>query len=229
MDCGEVFTAVRSNAKRCPTCGHRHSVKVVEAKRPPRARVKNPGVGKGHYPRESKTKNVCRRCFTAFFALRSDAKWCPSCRTIVDADRSKRHEALTRKPCPDCGVAITRKSARCRDCDSQYRLGKKVGEESPSWKGGRTESKGYVWLRVTMPDGKRKYRQEHILAWEAVNGPVPPRWDVHHLNGVKDDNRPENLQAMSKSDHHSSKGLVPYEERIRHLEDRLVANGLTRE
>ena len=54
---------------------------------------------------------------------------------------------------------------------------------------------------------KRGYVKEHILVWEATHGkPLPHGWVIHHLNGVKNDNRPENLEAMPNGNHCS--GLV---------------------
>jgi hypothetical protein len=103
-------------------------------------------------------------------------------------------------------------------------LGTVRGENNGNWKGGVTESRGYRLIRK--PRGKSAYTFEHIAVWEEANGPVPKGWDVHHLNGIKDDNRLENLLAQSASDHHSNKGLHPYEERIRQLEQRLSDAGL---
>jgi hypothetical protein len=41
----------------------------------------------------------------------------------------------------------------------------------------------------------------HRVVYEAVNGPIPDGWHVHHINGDKGDNRPENLAAMPAFNH----------------------------
>lgn len=41
----------------------------------------------------------------------------------------------------------------------------------------------------------------HRYVWIKENGPIPDGWDVHHINGIKSDNRIENLECLSKSDH----------------------------
>ena len=66
------------------------------------------------------------------------------------------------------------------------------------WKGGRSKHKaGYVMLRI--PDhpraGTSGYVFEHILVMERVLGRyVLPDESVHHRNGVRHDNRAENLE-----------------------------------
>ena len=84
------------------------------------------------------------------------------------------------------------------------------------WKGGQTNhAAGYRMVRV---DGS--YVMEHRYVWERAHGPIPARWQVHHLNGVKNDNRLENIVAMSASEHHANHH-VPWELRIQALEARL--------
>ena len=103
-----------------------------------------------------------------------------------------------------CGYIITE-----RDNDSRlrrYRVGHPArpfrhyaGQEHYNWKGGRKyDMQGYVWIRL----GVRHYRKEHILVMEkAIGRALAKNERVHHKNGIKDDNRLENLQLVTASEH----------------------------
>lgn len=89
----------------------------------------------------------------------------------------------------------------------------KRGEKCNFWNGGVSKTaKGYK--QVNMPDhhraDSRGYVMEHILVFERETGvKIPENCCIHHLNGVKDDNRIENLCMMTHSAHtifHNSKG-----------------------
>lgn len=74
-----------------------------------------------------------------------------------------------------------------------------VGENHPAWKGGRVVTKkGYVLVtRKGHPraDKKSGYVFEHIVTMEENLGRyLYPGENVHHKNGVRDDNRIENLE-----------------------------------
>lgn len=62
------------------------------------------------------------------------------------------------------------------------------------------------YIRVYFPShprsGKRGFIMEHRLIAEAKYGrPLERGEHVHHLNGIRDDNRPENLVVMAARDH----------------------------
>ena len=105
--------------------------------------------------------------------------------------------------CIDCGVLVTDKlSTRCTKCSSRFQR----GEDHPNWKGGRFKGGGgYIYVKQLDHPMANKvgYVFEHILAWEASHGkPLPEGWVIHHLNGIKDDNRPKNLEGMPNKKHY---------------------------
>ena len=42
---------------------------------------------------------------------------------------------------------------------------------------------------------------EHRLVWEQAYGSIPVKHIIHHLNGDKSDNRLENLECITQSEH----------------------------
>lgn len=93
-------------------------------------------------------------------------------------------------------------------------------EKHPSWKGGRVDdSYGYIQIknREHPRANKQGYVREHIIIWENYHRRrLPKGWLIHHLNGIKDDNRPKNLVAMKAGEHTNQ--TQPFKKRIRELE-----------
>lgn len=87
------------------------------------------------------------------------------------------------------------------------RTGKR-GPGTPGFKG-RINWVGYVLVYAPdhpaaykTPRSRAGYIPEHRKVWEEANGRrLGSHEHVHHINGVKDDNRPENLVALSRAEH----------------------------
>lgn len=97
---------------------------------------------------------------------------------------------------------------------SATRLLKKIpgqkGSDSPKWKGGIKNHGGYKLIH--MPDHPRAdhtgYVREHVLVMcKHLNRILDTNEIVHHINGIKDDNRLENLIVMTRADHTSEHHL----------------------
>ena len=58
-------------------------------------------------------------------------------------------------------------------------------------------SDGYT--QVKLDDGS--IVAEHRLVWEAAHGPIPSGFQIHHVNGVRTDNRLENLECVDPQTH----------------------------
>lgn len=83
-----------------------------------------------------------------------------------------------------------------------------------SFKGGyfiklKPKVAGYVSITVRESKGVYRTRFVHRLVWEAFNGEIPKNLEINHKNGIKHDNRLENLELVTKSENirHAIKNL----------------------
>ncbi len=113
--------------------------------------------------------------------------------TKIAGKLNARHSTISSR-LKSAGVAQRNRSDACK--------GPRPKSVYPS--GGRIHSSdGYI--RIWAPGHRRAnagYVPEHILVWEEMHRcDVPPGTVIHHINGIKDDNRPENLVMMSNGEH----------------------------
>jgi len=105
---------------------------------------------------------------------------------------------LLGKVCSDCGIGITDLFERCNSCS-------KKGARSNKWKGGRYKTpRGYI--SVLAPNHPRansagRVFEHTLVAEQEVGRYLEPNECVHHINGDKGDNRPENLEVMIRGEH----------------------------
>lgn len=79
------------------------------------------------------------------------------------------------------------------------------GDKSNNWRGGRTKSPdGYVYLTRPIFPGHENYRRiqiaEHIVVMARhLDRPLKKGETIHHKNGIRDDNRIENLELWGSN------------------------------
>jgi len=83
-------------------------------------------------------------------------------------------------------------------------LERRYGAVNPNWRAGRFVHRGYVYVYCPGHPfaDKGGYVAEHRLVCEHTLGRMlVPGEVVHHKNGIRDDNRPGNLEVRTQSEH----------------------------
>jgi len=109
--------------------------------------------------------------------------------------------------CDFCGKRFIRKASEAERgkfqfCDQKC-FGKWSKDHNGNWKGGRIKHcGGYIYIRKKEYPcfNKNGYVFEHRLIMEKYLGRyLTSDETIHHINGIKDDNRLENLEIFSTS------------------------------
>lgn len=89
-------------------------------------------------------------------------------------------------------------------CLAREELKNRIGPKSHNWKGGKRNNHGYVHVRAYGHPNASKdgYVFEHrkIMA-DHIGRPLERNELVHHKNGIRSDNRIENLELLTSSNH----------------------------
>lgn len=119
-------------------------------------------------------------------------------------NRRARLAALPKIPC-ECGCGVMISSVNSTLKPARFHVGHNPGHKAFRERYGRGRSmdpNGYVRVLtgVTLASGHASYQLEHrVVMAQAIGRPLEPWETVHHINGIRDDNRLENLQLRQGS------------------------------
>lgn len=108
------------------------------------------------------------------------------------------------------GIVGSKSNRRISDRSRDRMRKKKKGQESPSWRGGRRTSGG-GYIEIHNPNHHRArangYVFEHIIVAEKKIGRRLLGCEcVHHKDGDKKNNSPDNIFVLKRADHSSMHG-----------------------
>ncbi len=99
------------------------------------------------------------------------------------------------------GKSLRRGDSKSCGCRVRELAASRVGRKSPGWRGGTTKStSGYVLVQMPHHPAAQVagYVPEHRLVMEkAIGRALLSEETVHHINGVRSDNRAENLELWT--------------------------------
>ena len=95
-------------------------------------------------------------------------------------------------------------------CGMECNLENKSGKRNGMWKGGKKIARGYILIHKAsiskkyhyLANNSKFYIPEHrLMADKKYKRKLTSKDIVHHLNGIRDDNRFENLVIVNKNNH----------------------------
>ena len=165
------------------------------------------------------SKRFCLVCGTQL-GNQNKGNTCRSCRRICACGRHKDYRAAE---CASCGMS--RKAKR-----QWQEIGDKMRERLAV--AGRNRRHGFVdlgkfsWQRKKDGRyynwywdefGRKRIAYRYQWVWIMAHGPIPPEHAIHHLNGDMGDDRLENLQLLSASEHRKLHGAENHRRSIQQM------------
>ena len=171
------------------------SCKHVNQKRPTRLRTRR--------PKKTYGDRQCSECNNQYVAKQVGQKYCSAFCARASVHRRNIIHLPNERTCEFCCTAYTTKIGRAahlkgsggrRFCSIECQHNSMKGNLAPNWNGGKHQNEsGYVNVLV---DGR--YILEHRYVMEQRLGrPLTETETVHHVNGIKHDNRDENLELWN--------------------------------
>ena len=137
------------------------------------------------------------------------------CSIKCKAINQRKSKVLVR--CGQCGreknvYPSIYKTRKRHFCDAKCFISFNKGENTYQWKGKRKTKAGYIVIRDYSGKRSSGYIYEHRLIMQnSLGRDLKKEECIHHINGIKDDNRIENLELVKSNTH--AKLHHPYRDR----------------
>lgn len=94
-----------------------------------------------------------------------------------------------------------------REKNGRFKVEGLIGPNHPSWKSGLRKNKGYIYkYKPNHPNVKNHYvRRSHLVMEKSLKRYLERKEVVHHINGIRDDDRIENLKLFKSNSEHMKK------------------------
>lgn len=112
----------------------------------------------------------------------------------------RRNRKIVDRPCQVCG-AVFRPDRASRKCCSRKCGTANNGGHNRMPERWVTHISGYIVGTVFINGVQTRVRQHRWIMQQHLGRELSDDEDVHHINGIKNDNRIENLEVISHSDH----------------------------
>lgn len=149
----------------------------------------------------------CLDCGNRFMAKpshldRGHAKYCSKVCWYKNSHPVGSVRTIPAKSCPHCGKEfLVHHQKRQKYCSMECRNHYKSGPNNPSWKGGRVNHAGYVEIynpKHPQANAAGRVREHRLVMEQMIGRSLLKNESPHHLNGIRSDNRPENLELWAR-------------------------------
>lgn len=151
---------------------------------------------------------ICKKCGKRFerlisFMKKRNPRFCSvpcARRAQIGKNKKPNGGSPTEKQCEHCKrlFAPRQNGGANRFCSRSCVYEGMRGDNAANWVGGRwLDAYGYAWARMRghpRAKGSGYVREHHLVVERRIGRFLRPGETVHHINGVRDDNRDENLQ-----------------------------------